>query len=107
MEIKKMINEGIYNDLSSDDYHNDKNSLSRSSIKDFAKNAFYYWSMHLNPNRPSRETTDAMIIGSALHTLVLEPQNFLKQYAIEPPKMLLKDVGREIYDIYKKHCDYL
>lgn len=102
-----MIMPGIYKNLSNNDYHGDKSSLSRSSIKDFHRNPRYYWSMHLNDARPERTQTREMIIGSAFHTLVLEPEKFNSEYAVEPPKVLLKDVGRELYDEYKKHCEEL
>lgn len=54
--------------------------LSFSSIKEFAKspNHFIYYK-----NR-QRETTAAMMRGSALHCLVLEPDEFEKRYMIAP-----------------------
>lgn len=100
-----MINTGIYTDLSNRDYHADKESLSRTSIKDFYRNPRYYWSMHLNPARPERTATRDMILGSAFHTLVLEPWKFIEEYAVEPKKVFLKDVGREAYDDYKNQCE--
>jgi hypothetical protein len=102
-----MIKEGIYKDLSNEDYHADKSSISRSAIMDFDKSPYTYWANHLNPNRPKKEKTAAMEIGSALHCLILEPDLFTKQYAIVPPKLLLKDAGREAYDTYKKTIEEL
>src|SRR5947208_533645 len=102
-----MIEEGIYPTLSNEYYHADKASLSRSSIKDFYKSPYYYYAMHLNPNRPKRLATKDMILGSAFHTIVLEPDFFDKEYAIEPERVLLKDVGREKYEAYKSQCDAL
>lgn len=103
----KEIKPGIYKDLSNHDYHADKTSLSRTSIKDFYRNPRYYWSMHLNSNRPERTATRDMILGSAFHTLILEPHKFSDEYAIEPEKVLLKDVGRQAYDDYKTQCQLL
>ena len=97
-----MIEQGIYLDLSSEEYHSDKNSLSRSSIMDFKKNQRKYWAKHLNPDRPKEETKPSWVFGTAFHTLVLEPHLFEKNYFIMPEKVLLKDVGREAYDEYKK-----
>lgn len=102
-----MIKAGIYTDLSNEDYHADKNSLSRTSIKDFHRNPKYYWSMHLNDARPSREPTRDMILGSAFHSLVLEPNKFEYEYSLALEKVLLKDVGRELYDEYKLQCEEL
>jgi hypothetical protein len=99
-----MIEPGIYPNLSNADYHADKNSLSRTSIKDFYRNPFYYHAMHLNPDRPEKLATRDMTLGSAFHTLAVEPHLFDKEYAIEPSKVLLKDVGRDEYENYKKLC---
>ncbi len=43
-----------------------------------------------------------MELGSAFHTLMLEPHLFADNYTIKPPKVLLKDVGREVYDVFKR-----
>lgn len=102
-----MIEQGIYTNLSSADYHADKHSLSRSSIKDFNKNPYYYWAMHLNPDRPEKLATPDMIFGSAFHTFILEPHLFNEQYDIEPEKVYLKYHGREAYDEYKAQCEII
>jgi len=94
-----MITEGVYTDLSSEDYHADKESISRSALMDFDKSAYTYWAKHLNPDRPKKDATDAMILGSAFHTLILEPNKFGNIYAVMPEKKLLRDVGREEYDL--------
>ena len=97
-----MIEEGVYLDLCNEAYHGDKNSLSRSSIMDFGKSPHYFWSKHLNKNRPQKKSTAAMMFGAAFHTYVLEFDKFNEFYEIELPKVLLKDVGREKYDQNKK-----
>ena len=99
-----MIEPGIYPHLSNYAYHADIGSFSRSSIKDFARNPYYYHAMHLNADRPKKESTPDMIFGSAFHTLILEPSKFHREFTIEPEKVLLKDVGREAYDAYKQQC---
>lgn len=96
-----MIEQGIYKDLSSEAYHGDKVSLSRSSIKDFDRSPYYYYAMHLKEDRPTRLATKDMLFGTAFHTLILEPFKFNDDYAIEPAKVLLKDVGRAVYDAAK------
>jgi PDDEXK-like domain of unknown function (DUF3799) len=106
-EIKYTIQPGIYPHLSNEDYHADKGSLSRSSIKDFHRNPYYYHAMHLNADRPAKEPTREMILGSAFHTMILETSKFNYEYAIEPEKVLLKDVGRNAYEAYKQQCSLL
>jgi PDDEXK-like domain of unknown function (DUF3799) len=96
---------GCYTDLSNEDYHAEKEFVSRSAIMDFSISHYTYWAKHLNPMKHARDTTPAMKFGSAFHTYILEPEKFLKDYAIYPLKVLLKDVGREAYDKFKKECE--
>lgn len=89
-------------DLSNEDYHADKSYISRSAILDFMKSPYTYWAKHLNPDRPKKEPTDAMILGSAFHTLILEPNLFDETYLVKPEAVYLKVVGRKQFDDYKK-----
>lgn len=91
--------QGIYQNMSNETYHGDKNSISRSALMDFKESPYKFWANHLNPDRPQKEPTDAMIFGSAFHTFILEPGKFYEEYGIEPDKVLLKDVGRAAYDL--------
>jgi len=94
-------------DLSNEEYHANKDYISRSSIMDFDKSPYTYWAKHINPDRPKRDSTPQMILGSAFHTLMLEPHLFHEQYDILPPKVLLKDVGRTTYDSFKRREEEL
>jgi hypothetical protein len=96
-----MIEQGIYIDLSSEEYHSEKSSFSRSSIMDFKKSPRKYWAKHLNPDRPKEEPKPSWVFGTAFHTLILEPHLFEKNYFVLPEKVLLKNVGREVYDQFK------
>ncbi len=98
---------GIYKNLSIEEYHNDRSAVSRSGLWEFKKAPLKYWNAYLNPEREPKKNTPDMIFGSAFHTLVLEPDKFNKEYAIEPVKVLLKDVGRELYDAYKQQVERL
>lgn len=93
---------GVHKNLDIEDYHGDKNSISRSSLMDFKQSPKKYWAKHLNPERPPKEIKDSWEFGTAFHTLILEPKLFEEQYFILPEKVLLKKVGREAYEEYKK-----
>jgi hypothetical protein len=97
-----MINGEIYKYLTSEEYHGEKSSISRSALMDFKKSPRKYWANYLNPDRPAKEPTPAMEFGTAFHTFILERHLFADNYFIMPPKVLLKEVGREAYDEYKK-----
>ena len=74
----------VYENMSNDDYHGDKASISRSGIVEFMRSPFHYWNTYLNPDRPVKEPTEAVIFGSAFHMMILEPHLFVEQYAIRP-----------------------
>lgn len=101
-----MIEPGTYPDLSNEAYHADS-AISRSGIMEFIESPFKYWANYINPGRPPKKQTDEMIFGSAFHTFILEPHLFYDHYAVEPERVLLKDVGRKLYDEYKKSCEEL
>ncbi len=102
-----MIEAGIYYDLTSEDYHRDKESISRSSLLDFKKSPRNYWAKHINPDRPMEEPKAALELGNAFHMMVLEPNLFDETYIVKPEPVLLKDVGREAYDKYKGVIEYI
>jgi len=101
-----MIKPGIYPHLSNDHYHTDT-AISRSGIMMFLDSPYKYWAHYINPDRPSKKQTDAMEFGSAFHMLVLEPDLFDENYIMKPKKVLLKEVGEELYRKYKSVCDYI
>lgn len=96
------ITDGVYTDLSSEDYHGHKASISRSAIMDFDRSPHTYWAKHLNPARPKKDATPAMQMGSAFHAMILEPNTLQDEYIVLPEPVFLKDVGRERYDAYKQ-----
>jgi hypothetical protein len=110
MEMKLTKNmglSGVFENISNEDYHSRKEFISRSALMDYDKSPYTYWAKHINPDRPKKDATPQMIMGSAFHTMILEPHLFDEQYAVMPPRVLLKDVGRETYDAFKKKADEL
>lgn len=99
---------GCYETMENETYHAIKTHISRSSIMDYDKSPYTYWAKHLNPDRPKKDSTAAMQLGSAFHTMILEPDLFEHYYAVEPtieplPKVgLLRDLGKEAYTLQKQ-----
>lgn len=81
-EIQKIIYEpGIY-DISNSQYH-EADGISRSAISELAKSPLHYWDAYLNPIRRFKESTPSMKIGSAVHTMLLEPHLLDLTYAVK------------------------
>lgn len=74
------IEEGIYFNLSNDDYHADP-ALSHSGMTKILLSWQDYWmnSIH-NPDRKKFEATDAMKFGERSGMLLLEPKKFHEKY---------------------------
>jgi exodeoxyribonuclease VIII len=74
---------GIYDYIPNAQYHAGP-GISQSALSVMARSPLHYWSKYLDPNREPTEPTPAMKLGTAIHTAVLEPDLFEKQYIIAP-----------------------
>lgn len=75
---------GIYSGISNDEYHGGA-GISKSGLDlIYEKSPAHYWSKYLDPNREPRKETDALKIGQALHTAILEPHEFSSRYIVIP-----------------------
>jgi hypothetical protein len=73
---------GIY-DLCIEDYHHGP-GISRSGLIELKRSPYHYWYRYLNPDYKPETATLAQILGNALHTLILEPNEFEKRYFVMP-----------------------
>ena len=70
---------GIYNGISSADYHSGP-GLSSSDLKKLAQSPLHYKTSKETPP----EETDCMRLGTATHCAILEPERFSELYAAAP-----------------------
>ncbi|WFO12681.1 hypothetical protein MAY82_17110 [Edwardsiella ictaluri] len=73
---------GRYPGLSSADYHA-ANGISSTMLKDARISLMYFHGRHIAKTIP-REASPALLLGSLIHTLALEPEKFAAEYALEP-----------------------
>ena len=59
-------------------------AVSKSHLDQVARSPLHYWARYLDPNRVDLEPTPAMVIGSALHTHVLELVTWDQRYVTMP-----------------------
>lgn len=83
---------GIYYDISNEDYHNG-DGVSKSNLDDMAKcPAIYQW----KKKAPECEEKKAALnIGTALHCLLLEPDEFDKRFIVPEPINRRTNAGKE------------
>lgn len=69
--------------LENADYHR-HSAVSKSHLDQVARSPLHYWSRYLDPNRVEAEPSAAMLLGTALHTHVLELDQWDERYVAMP-----------------------
>lgn len=88
------MKEGIYFNLSNEDYHNDS-AVSSSGIKLLLKNPYkFWWNSPMNPKKEKIDTK-ALRLGRLYHTLLLEPEKFEDEFLVLPKGKLIKSYLKE------------
>jgi hypothetical protein len=82
--------------LTNEAYHQGP-GISKSHLDVAAVSPAHYWAAYVDPNRAPREATPAMVLGTAIHTAVLEPDLFLPQYVQEPDISRRSNAGKAEY----------
>lgn len=91
--------------LSNADYHAHP-AVSKSHLDKVAKSPAHYWAYYLDPNRVPPEPTAAMVLGTALHTAVLEPHLWDEQFAVPPQAFDRRTkVGKELAAAFEAEAE--
>ena len=69
--------------LTNAEYHA-RPEVSKSGLDLVHRSPLHFWNRYLNSDRVIEPPTEAMLLGSALHTRVLEPHLFDDEYAVAP-----------------------
>lgn len=70
--------------------------FSHSAMKKFEQSPLHY----LNEKRTPQEETPALVLGSAFHCLVLEPERFEEAYAVAPHLDRRTSVGKSTWEAF-------
>ena len=71
-------------ECSNDEYHSGP-GISKSHLdKINGASPMHYWHHYLNPDREPEAPTPAKVLGSAIHSIILEPDLFSLEFAINP-----------------------
>jgi exodeoxyribonuclease VIII len=86
--------------MDNESYHRHP-AVSKSRLDSIARSPLHYWAKHLDPNRWPAEATPAMLIGSAVHTSVLEPDEWDANYAVTPAGINRRtNAGKAEWDVF-------
>jgi hypothetical protein len=78
------------------DYHASA-GVSRSGLMLFKKTPMHYWDAYLNPEKEEKKKSDALIFGNAVHSFILEPEEFFKRYVVAPKVDRRTSAGKAQY----------
>ena len=90
----KTVEPGIYPEMSNEEYHASE-GISKSGISLILESPLKYKSRYID--LIGQETTPAMVMGSATHTAVFEPEKFDAEYAVCPKCDKRTKEGKAVY----------
>lgn len=76
--------------------------ISQSMLKDWFVSPAVYYAKHISLTIPPEPEKDSMRLGTAVHALVLEPQNFDSMIAVMPKCDRRTKVGKEVFAEFAK-----
>lgn len=88
---------GVYSGITNDAYHSGV-GISKSGLDLIGRSPLHYWSKYLDPQREPQEPTPAMLLGTAIHSAVLEPDSFANDYIVFPKIDRRTKEGKAYYD---------
>jgi exodeoxyribonuclease VIII len=96
-------NDGVY-DITNEQYHASE-GISRSKLMLLDKSPYHFWYETLSGLAVKTEATPAMNIGSAFHTMLLEPAKFQMEFAVMPSVDRRTKGGKEMYEEFLIHAE--
>lgn len=75
------------------DYHSDTSRISKSGLDKIAKSPAHYFHHYLSDQRPKKEETPALKLGTAIHAAILEPAEFAANYAFLNDAEIVAEIG--------------
>ena len=105
----KITKPGIYADVPIDVYHDDccdGPSISSSGLRTIVNDSpKHYWlTSYLNPDAPEQEESEALLLGRAVHHLILGQKNFAAEFVIQPLKYVHPKEGEKAWSNNAQIC---
>jgi len=88
--VSKSFEAGWYKDISNEDYHGCYGNSSSNSKVLLEKTAMHY---HYEKTHHENKSTDTMDLGTAFHTLTLEPEEFDRDIIVRPESITRRAGG--------------
>lgn len=102
------MKEGIYPDLSNEDYHKDE-ATGSSGIREYRNNPALYYAAYVDPRgREERKETKNQSLGTHAHVSLLEPEKFENDYLVSPTEAVVNKGKKNeaMKPMNKAHSDW-
>jgi hypothetical protein len=66
------------------EHYHASDAVGNSVLSDLKNSPAHCWALHINTQRPKREPTAAMRLGTLTHTAILEPDQVRHRYVVRP-----------------------
>lgn len=78
------ITPGVIHGMDINDYHAIADAISKTGLDRIRRSPAHYYALTLDPKRPPDKERAGQLEGQLAHCAILEPDEFLKRYAIGP-----------------------
>lgn len=78
------ITPGVIHGMDINDYHAITDAISKTGLDRIRRSPAHYYALTLDPKRPPEKERAGQLEGQLAHCAILEPDEFLKRYAIGP-----------------------
>lgn len=90
--------------MTNEAYHANTARIGKSGLDLIAKSPAHYWARYLDPNREREEPTPALLLGTAVHSAILEPHDFSARYQVFPDINRRTNAGKAEYEALQEHA---
>jgi hypothetical protein len=79
--------------MTNEEYHADTSRISKSGIELILRSPAHYYERYLNPNRAPSPTSQDLEVGTASHTMILEPHLFDRDFFLFDDLEKIREIG--------------
>lgn len=76
--------QGVFPDMPNAEYHGGHPHIGSSGFKLLAQSPAHFWAANIDPDRERKKPSSVMVMGTAWHTGIFEPEQFEGAYAAKP-----------------------
>lgn len=104
--LRRINNTAHMETMTNEAYHADTQRIGKSGLDLIARSPAHYWAKYLDPLRVREEPTPALLLGTAVHTAILEPHEFEKNYFVLDDTAICIEIGGTAPKLTKRYKEW-